>query len=541
MYDVVIIGGGIAGLSVALTLPDDLSIALVTKAALGESNTRYAQGGLAAAVGLDDDPELHLRDTLAAGAGLVDENATRALVADAREAVAWLIGMGAQFDERADAPATALPNVPAHYDLTLEAAHSRRRVLHARDATGAEIERALVDAIRSRPHTTIFEQALALDLIVEDGRCAGVKLLRASQRERLFARKAVVLANGGAGRLWLRTSNPPGATADGMAMAWRAGAALADLEFAQFHPTVLTPPDGRGEPFLVSEAVRGEGAYLRNAKGERFMERYSPQGELAPRDVVARAILSEMLTENAPSAFLDLRHLPAEEVHERFPTIAAACARAGLDLATDLIPVAPAAHYFMGGVAVDTEARTTLPQLYAVGEAACTGVHGANRLASNSLLEGLVFGRRAARQIALDTPEMWPTIPALPGDEIVFEGIVTPRVDLTGLVAAGIRMQLQRVMWEWVSLRRDAEGLTSAQEELRALAEGTAVDPETANLLLVAQLVVAAALARTESRGGHYRLDYPDRDAARDRRHTLLIPRTISKRSGRVERAVVHG
>jgi len=540
VFDIVIIGGGIAGLSVALTLPDDLSVALVTKAALGESNTRYAQGGLAAAVGLDDDPELHLRDTLAAGAGLVDETATRTLVADAREAVAWLIGMGARFDEREDAPATALPNVPAHYDLTLEAAHSRRRVLHARDATGAEIERALVAAMRSRPHTTIFEQTLALDLLVENGRCAGVELLRAGRREFLRARRAVVLANGGAGQLWLRTSNPLGATADGMAMVWRAGAALADLEFAQFHPTVLTPPDGRGDPFLVSEAVRGEGAYLRNTKGERFMERYSPQKELAPRDVVARAILSEMLAEGAPSAFLDLRHLPAEEVRERFPTIAAACARAGLDLATDLIPVAPAAHYFMGGVVVDTEARTTLPQLYAVGEVACTGVHGANRLASNSLLEGLVFGRRAARQIALNSSEPWPTTPALPGDEITVDGIMTPFVVLHGRVAPETRTQLQRVMWERVSLRRDAEGLTSAQEQLRALAEGAAVDPETANLLLVVQLVVASALARTESRGGHYRLDYPDRDPARDGRHTLLIPGAVKERVGVVETAVAH-
>jgi L-aspartate oxidase len=524
VYDVVIIGGGIAGLSVALTLPGDLSVALVTKAALGESNTRYAQGGLAAAVGLDDDPALHLRDTLAAGAGLVDENATRALVADAREAVAWLIGMGARFDEREDAPTTALPDVPAHYDLTLEAAHSRRRVLHARDATGAEIERALVAAIRSRPDTTILEQTLALDLIVEGGRCAGVELLRAGLQGRLRARRAVVLANGGAGQLWLRTSNPPGATADGMAMAWRAGAALADLEFAQFHPTVLAPPDGQSGPFLISEAVRGEGAYLRNAHGERFMARYSPLGELAPRDVVARAILSEMLAEGARSAFLDLRHLPAEEVHERFPTIAAACARAGLDLATDLIPVAPAAHYFMGGVVEDTEARTTLPQLYAVGEVACTGVHGANRLASNSLLEGLVFGRRAARHIALDLAESWPTAPALPGDAITSDRIVEPRVNLAAPVVAETRAHLQQVMWKRASLRRDADGLSSAQETLRALAERAAVDPETANLLLVAQLVVAAALARTESRGGHYRLDYPDRDPARDGRHTLLIP-----------------
>jgi L-aspartate oxidase len=541
VYDVIIIGGGIAGLSVALTLSDDLSVALVTKAALGESNTRYAQGGLAAAVGLDDDPALHLRDTLAAGAGLVDETATQALVADAREAVAWLIGMGARFDEREGAPATALPNVPAHYDLTLEAAHSRRRVLHARDATGAEIERALVAAIRARPHTTILEQTLALDLIVEDGRCAGVALLCAGSRERLCARRAVVLANGGAGQLWLRTSNPPGATADGMAMAWRAGAGLADLEFAQFHPTVLAPPDGQGEPFLISEAVRGEGAYLRNTTGERFMARYSPQGELAPRDVVARAILSEMLAEGAPSAFIDLRHLPAQEVRERFPTIAAACARAGLDLATDLIPVVPAAHYFMGGVVVDTEARTTLPRLYAVGEVACTGVHGANRLASNSLLEGLVFGRRAARQIASQSADPWPTAPALPGDEIAVEGVVTPRVDLAGPIAAETRKRLQLVMWEWVSLRRDADGLTSAQETLRALAAEALVDPETANLVLVAQLVVVAALARTESRGGHFRLDYPDRDPARDGRHTLLIPGATSEPVNvRAETAVAH-
>jgi L-aspartate oxidase len=533
VFDVVIIGGGIAGLSVALTLPADLSVALITKAALGESNTRYAQGGLAAAVGLDDDPALHLRDTLAAGAGLVDETATRALVAEAREAVAWLIGLGARFDERDDAPATALPNLPAHYDLTLEAAHSRRRVLHARDATGAEIERALVAAVRSRPATVILEQALALDLLVDDGRCVGVEVAHGGGRERLRARRAVVLANGGAGQLWLRTSNPRGATADGMAMAWRADVALV-------HPTVLTPPDGRSEPFLVSEAVRGEGAYLRNARGERFMARYSPQGELAPRDVVARAILSEMLAEGASSAFLDLRHLPAHEVHERFPTIAAACARAGLDLATDLIPVAPAAHYFMGGVVVDTAARTTLAQLYAVGEAACTGVHGANRLASNSLLEGLVFGRRAARQIALNGSEPWQVQPALPGDQLSIAGVVTPLVVLAGPVAAETRMRLQRVMWERVSLRRDAEGLKGAQETLRALAGGAAVDPETGNLLLVAQLVVAAALARTESRGGHYRLDYPDRDPARDGRHTLLMPGAAVEAGAVAEKAAAH-
>ena len=351
--DVAIIGGGIAGLSIALNLPPTLRVALVTKAALGESNTRYAQGGLAAAVGVDDDPMLHLRDTLAAGAGLVDEEAARVLVSEARDAVAWLIEAGTHFDENASASAASRVDFSQRYDLAREAAHSRRRVLHARDATGAEIERALVAAIRQHPETSILEHAVALDLLVEDGRCVGLDVLHRGQRTRIVARRGVVLANGGAGQLWLRTSNPAGATADGIALAWRAGAALADLEFAQFHPTTLVPPDPNGEPFLISEAVRGEGAWLRNAAGERFMPRYHPDAELAPRDVVARAILSEMLAEGVPSAFLDLRRLPEHEVASASDHCEV-CRRYGLDLAHDLIPVAPAAHYFMGGVATDS-------------------------------------------------------------------------------------------------------------------------------------------------------------------------------------------
>jgi L-aspartate oxidase len=525
--DVAIIGGGIAGLTVALNLPANLRVVLLTKAALGESNTRYAQGGLAAAIGADDDPDLHLRDTLAAGAGLVDEEAAGVLAHEARDAVAWLIAAGTRFDERANTASVAPDDLAHRYDLAREAAHSRRRVLHARDATGAEIERALVAAMRARPGALVLEQTTALDLVLRDGACVGADILRDGVPQRILAARGVVQANGGAGQLWLRTSNPAGATADGLALAWRAGAVVSDLEFVQFHPTTLVSPSG--ETFLISEAVRGEGAWLRNAAGERFMPRYSPDAELAPRDVVARAILSEMLAEHAPSAFLDLRHLPDDEVYERFPTIAAACRRDGLDLAHDPIPVAPAAHYFMGGVTVDTWGRTTVPGLFAVGEVSSTGVHGANRLASNSLLEGLVFGRRVAAALAGKVqPGAWPVASPLPGVQRDASDIVLPVRSLAALVSGEIRQQLREAMWRDVSLRRDAEGLAGANTTLRRLVATGPVDPETANMLLAAQLITVAALARRESRGGHFRSDYPDRDAALDGVHSLLRATSIA-------------
>ena len=552
-FDLIIIGGGVAGLSVLLTLPADLRVALLTKAALGESNTRYAQGGLAAPVGPDDDPELQLRDTLTAGAGLVDEGAARAMLNEAREAVAWLVAQGTEFDEREHGAGTPegpketdpLRELATRYDLTLEAAHSRRRVLHAHgDATGAEIERALVASVRRRPHTEVIEHALALDLVTEAGACVGVDALIGGQVRRLLGARGVVLANGGAGRLWLRTSNPPGATADGVALAWRAGAALADLEFCQFHPTILADDGPDGEPFLVSEAVRGEGAWLVNAAGERFMPKYHPDAELAPRDVVARAILSEMLAENVHAAYLDLRRLPADEVRERFPSITAACKERGLDLATDLIPVAPAAHYYMGGVVTDIWGRTTLPHLYAVGEVSCTGVHGANRLASNSLLEGLVFGRRAARMIvgadsAAVAAAEWPTTPALTGPWVELTGVIMPHSEPDAPIASAVRTKAQQAMWRYVSLRREAEGMATALEQLRALAAGGPYDPETANMLLVAQGVTLAALNRAESRGGHYRTDFPERDHSRDGRHTMLWP-TQAPRAAREAIHAVH-
>ena len=529
-FDVAIVGGGIAGLSVALRLPEHMRVALFTKGQLGESNTRYAQGGLSVALGADDSPELHCQDTLAAGAGLCDEEAVRILVEQAPEAVRWLIEMGVQFDRADHAQGGSSEHAtPDGLLLGREGAHSRWRVLHAGgDATGAEIERALMTALRARSSVVLYEETFVSNLLVDDECCVGVQAInRAGETFRVEA-YSTVLANGGAGGLWLHTSNPAGATADGLALAWQAGAALSDLEFMQFHPTVLVAD---GTSHLISEAVRGEGAYLRNHAGERFMPRYSSQAELAPRDVVARAILSEMLSEQTDCQYLDLRHLPAEKMYARFPTISAICREHGLDLARDLLPVAPAAHYCMGGVMVDTSGRTTLPGLYAVGEVSCTGVHGANRLASNSLLEGLVYGVRVADWLAQagsvhegQTLRQNTTLIAYDhafSDDIVSSG------DMEMMTIEQARHQLQQLMWQYVSLCRDEEGLLQARHKVQSLRwqlsitqreEGDS-DPqhtETINMLQVAELVIAAALERRESRGSHWRLDYqlPNPDLA---------------------------
>ncbi|GAC1508229.1 MAG: L-aspartate oxidase [Ktedonobacteraceae bacterium] len=529
-FDVAIIGGGIAGLSVALRLPEHLRIALFTKSQAGESNTRYAQGGLAVALGADDSPELHLQDTLAAGAGLCDEEAVRVLVEQAPAAVRWLIQMGVQFDrveDGDDAHAT-----PDGLLLGREGAHCRWRVLHAGgDATGAEIERALISALRKRPEITVYQETFVSTLRVQDGRCVGLQALDQAGQSFELQANTIVLANGGAGGLWLHTSNPAGATADGLALAWRAGAALSDLEFMQFHPTVLVT---EGSSHLISEAVRGEGAYLRNHAGERFMPRYSAQEELAPRDVVARAILSEMLAEQTDCQYLDLRHLPAEKMHARFPTIAAICRHYGLDLATDLLPIAPAAHYCMGGVMVDTYGRTSVPGLYAVGEVACTGVHGANRLASNSLLEGLVYGIRIADHLMNDVADS--------DQQSLRKATAFVHYNAALELEAGsssgregiqdneqIRRALRELMWTYVSLSRDGQGLLIARQRIRqmrlAVAPGSDRETvETMNMLQVAELVVAAALERRESRGSHWRLDYQERNAHLVGQHYAFQP-----------------
>src|SRR6266487_1687470 len=582
-FDVAIIGGGIAGLSVALRLPEHMRVALFTKGQLGESNTRYAQGGITAALGVDDSPALHFQDTIAAGASLCDEEAVRILVEQAPAAVKWLIHMGVQFDRAQPGSDTITTNATTETIATIEtsatsatnfshvtpdglllgreAAHSRWRVLHAGgDATGAEIERALMTALQKRLRIVLYEETYASNLLVEDGVCTGVEAIDKSGHTVTITANATVLANGGAGGLWLHTSNPSGATADGLALAWRAGAALTDLEFMQFHPTVLVAGGGS---HLISEAVRGEGAYLRNHAGERFMLRYGPRAELEPRDVVARAILSEMLSEGTDCQYLDLRHLPAEKMYARFPTISAICRKYGLDLARDLLPVAPAAHYCMGGVMVDTYGRSTLPGLYAVGEVACTGVHGANRLASNSLLEGLVYGVRVAdwlqnHPIDNDTPsivgaipcgrpEKWPGRPEKwPDRHTITIPVPTNSLENVSTANAGpvslsdIRREVRAVMWQYVSLCRDEEGLLEARRRVHALKQslpaaldiehGGAVHlaqwAETRNMLLMAELVIIAATQRRESRGSHWRRDYETLDASLTGRHFAYVQET---------------
>ena len=504
-YDAVVVGAGVAGLSFTLRLPAEWRVALLTKGVLGESNTRYAQGGISAAIGEGDSPSLHGEDTLSAGAGLSDAPAVEELVSSAPEAVDWLLSLGTEFDRD---PATGA------IELGREAAHSRHRVLHAGgDATGAEVERSLVEAVRTRRNVDLFDHAFGLDLIVEQGECSGLTAALPGY-DGLVALHApiVVIAAGGAGQLWAVTSNPAGATGDGLAMAIRAGVAIADPEFVQFHPTVLTTPGG--EPFLVTEAVRGEGAFLRDLAGERFMVGQHELAELAPRDVVARGIQAAMAVQNTDHIFLDLSHLDYAAMHRRFPTIAAELKRRGLDLGTDLIPVAPAAHYFIGGLASGPTGLTSLPGLLSLGEAACSGVHGANRLASNSLLEGLVFGTNAAEEVIARQrgSKLLPQSSHVrtSGVPAVYQAV------RDGSLLDAIR-DLQQTMSAHVAVVRNAAGLLIALEILRRIDDHLASDSpatiaawEARNMALSAQAVASAALHREESRGAHFRADFPE-------------------------------
>ena len=486
MTRTVVVGSGIAGLVVALLASRRHEVVLVTKGALAESSTRAAQGGIAAVTTDDDSVALHVEDTLTAGAGLCSRSAVEVLCAEGPAAVAALMAWGVGFDRDGDRLARGL-----------EGAHSRPRILHAGgDATGSAIEEALVAAVRAAS-VTVLEETVLVDLVRAGSTVTGVDVLREGRVERIDA-DAVVLATGGAGQLYRHTTNPAVATGDGLAAALRAGAQTADLEFYQFHPTSLALPGG----FLVSEAVRGEGAVLRDAAGERFLVGVHPDAELAPRDVVARAIADRMRLQGGLPVHLDARAIPADVLAHRFPTISAACRAGGLSLADDLIPVTPAAHYWMGGIATDLDGRTSLPGLFAVGEVACTGVHGANRLASNSLLEGVVFARRVAAAL----------------DDGSRSSSASDDAPPTALVPLALdRALLQETLWTGAGLSRDAAGLESARAALAAAgspAPLTRATLEDANLRASGLALIDAALARAESRGAHHRTDHPHPSAS---------------------------
>ncbi|MFJ8805696.1 L-aspartate oxidase [Streptomyces sp. NPDC102490] len=520
--DVVVVGSGVAGLTAALRCEAaGLRTVVVTKARLDDGSTRWAQGGVAAALGEGDTPEQHLDDTLVAGAGLCDAEAVRILVTEGPDAVRRLIETGAHFDESTEGGLA----------LTREGGHHRRRIAHAGgDATGAEISRALVEAVRARGLRTV-ENALVLDLLTDaEGRTAGVTLhvMGEGQHDGVGAvhAPAVVLATGGMGQVFSATTNPAVSTGDGVALALRAGAEVSDLEFVQFHPTVLfLGPDAEGQQPLVSEAVRGEGAHLVDADGVRFMRGQHELAELAPRDIVAKAITRRMQERGAEHMYLDARHFGADMWERRFPTILAACRTHGIDPVTEPIPVAPAAHYASGGVRTDAHGRTTVPGLYACGEVACTGVHGANRLASNSLLEGLVYAERIAADIAAGTVDA--RVPApLPHPEHPEHPLLPPEARLT----------IQRIMTEGAGVLRSADSLTRAADRLDGLhaearealhENGKTSEPgvdtwEATNLMCVARVLVAAAARREETRGCHWREDHADRDDTTWRRHIVV-------------------
>ena len=522
--DVLIIGSGAAGLRAALAASEQSNVTLITKTTLTESNTHYAQGGIAVAMNLDDTIALHIKDTCAAGAGLCDVKAVEMMVSEGIPRVAELLDWGANFDWEGTLPR-----------FTQEAAHSRRRIVHKGDATGRETTDVLIQRVLNTENINVLQNTFAIDLLTDaettkaDGeviRCYGVTAIVDEQAVCIRAR-ATILATGGLGRVYPCTSNPEVATGDGFAAAWRAGCEMVDMEFVQFHPTTLYL-DGAPN-FLISEAVRGEGGQLINIRGERFMEKYHEKGELAPRDVVSRANQTEMELTGFPCVYLDITHKPAEFILERFPTISDTTRRYGLDISIDLIPVRPGAHFMMGGIRTNTDTETNLKGLYACGEVACTGVHGANRLASNSLLECLVYGARAGRNAATFANSYQSSVEKM-GQLQEGTGAAT-RDSLTdnrklktdNYSIEAIKDAIREALWEDVSIERNGEGLEQTLAELQDLAANLGNVPakpeskdiamiETVNMLNVALMITESALARTESRGAHYRADFPTQD-----------------------------
>lgn len=523
--DVLIIGSGAAGLSLALRLPDSLNIAVIAKGPLTEGNTYYAQGGISAVLDKTDSVDSHIADTLNAGAGLCDESTVRLVVEQGPQNIRWLLEEGVSFTrEQPDS---------SSYHLTREGGHSHRRVIHAADATGRELENTLESQVLARKNIRLFENHNVVDLITGSGsdsgdhRCHGAYILnRESGRVETFAARFTVLATGGASKVYLYTSNPDVSTGDGIAMAWRAGCRVANMEFIQFHPTCLFHPHAKS--FLITEALRGEGGLLRLPDGSRFMDRFDPRAELAPRDIVARAIDHEMKRLGADCLFLDISHKPADFIRERFPTIYSRCQEFGIDITREPIPVVPAAHYTCGGVLTDHHARTDIPHLFAVGETAYTGLHGANRMASNSLLECLVFSEQAAEEITRLMEKSPQPEPIPPWDE----SRVTDSDE--EVVVSHNWDELRHFMWDYVGIVRSVKRLQRARrrvdllkQEIREYYSNFRVHNdllELRNLVVVADLIIRSAQHRKESRGLHYTLDFPKRDDRFHKAPTILMP-----------------
>jgi L-aspartate oxidase len=526
-YDVLILGSGAAGLSLALRLPDTARVALLAKTDLSDNNTFHAQGGISAVLNAKDSIESHIQDTLDAGAGLCDPEAVRLVVSQGRECIDWLRRQGMPFTEERN------PQGESHLHLTREGGHSHRRVAHAADATGQALSDTLLEKVRARANIALFEKHNVIDLItaaklgLPGGRVLGAYALDLAHNcFATFRAKVVVLATGGASKVYLYTSNPDVATGDGIALAWRAGCRVANMEFIQFHPTCLYHPQARS--FLISEALRGEGGRLLLPDGTPFMQRFDPRGELAPRDIVARAIDHEIKRLGIACVYLDISHKPAEFILEHFPTIHRRCLDFGIDITRQAIPVVPAAHYTCGGVVVDAQARTDVPGLYAIGETASTGLHGANRMASNSLLECLVFAKQAAEDITARLAQT-PKPPPLPHWD---ESQVTDSDE--EVVVSHNWHEIRQFMWDYVGIVRTDKRLERALHRAELLKQEiaeyygnfkvTSDLLELRNLIIVAELIIRCAMQRKESRGLHYTLDYPQPDNSQPPQNTVLAP-----------------